>query len=188
MLHRIYTTEAFIFKEKSFGESDKIYSFFTKDFGRIDAVAQGVRYLKSKLRYSLSSLSFIRISFVATSSSYWRLVDAKEVLALENTRRNFEKTKRSFILFSLIDKLLQGQESDLDLWKKLKKIFLFLEKRNLNDDNLKNFEILSAIYILRHLGYVEEEQGVKNLSLNDIGSRSKYFVSLVKKSIEQSQL
>ena len=151
-------------------------------------MAQGVRYLKSKLRYSLSGLSFIRISFVATNNGFWRLIDAEEILVLGNTRSSLEKTKSSFVIFSLIDRLLQGQETDLELWERLKKTFLFLEKSNLTSNDLKNFEILSATYILNYLGYMEDGWGDEKLSLEEIGSRSDYFLSLVQSSIEQSQL
>lgn len=188
MAYIIYTTKAFIFKERDFGESARLFSFFTEDFGRIDAMAQGIRYLKSKLRYSLSGLSFVRISFVASSNGFWRLTDAEEIFQFENIRRSPEKTRSSYVLFSLIDRMVQGQESDLELWRKLEKIFMFLENKNLDNGDLKSFEILSAMHILKHLGYLEEERATENLSLGKIGKNGQYFTALVQRSIEQSQL
>jgi len=184
----MYTTKAFIFREINFGESDKLFSFFTEDFGRVDAVAQGVRCLKSKLRYSLSGNSFLRVSFVGTSNGYFRLVDAEEIFLLEKTKKSLKKTKSSFVLFSLIDRMLQGQEEDRDLWKKFEKIFMFLENSDSVDGNLKNFEILAAMHVLNHLGYLGERDETKSLSLDKIGKNGKYFLSLVQKTIEQSQL
>lgn len=187
MSYTIYTTEAFIFKERNFGESGKIFSFFTKDFGRIDATAQGVRYLKSKLRYSLSGLSILKISFVGTANGYWRLTGAEEILPLDDTRANFEKMKFSFVLFSLIDRMVQGQQADEALWNKLVKFFLFVENNGFKESEIKNLEIFVAIDLLKHLGYMEEWGGGA-LSLKEVGSRREYFLSLVHKSIEQSQL
>ncbi len=188
MSYTIYTTRAFLFKKKEFGESGMLYSFFTEKYGRIDAAARGVRYLKSKLRYSLSGLSFLRISFVATSGGYWRLIDAEEVFILDRTRNDARRTKSSFVLFSLVDRLIQGQDADTYLWEKFKNIFLFLERKNISSNELKNFEILSAVHILNHLGYMGGEIEGRNLSLDKIGADRKYFLSLVKESIEQSQL
>ena len=65
---------------------------------------------------------------------------------------------------------------------------MFLENKNLDNGDLKNFEILSAMHILKHLGYLEEEEETENLSLDKIGKNDQYFLSLIQRSSEQSQL
>jgi len=184
----IYTTEAFIFKKRDIGEAGRLYSFFTKDFGRIDAVAQGVRHLKSKLRYHLSFFSFLRISFVATSGEYWRVVDAEEIRALESPRGDFGKARTIFTLFSLLDRLLQGQEADGRLWETAKELFGYLEKSVLSKNDLRNFEILFALRVLNHLGYAEDFSPDEPLSLEKVDNSKNYFLSLIKESLEHSQL
>ena len=156
MSYNIYTTEAVILKKRDLGEADRLYSFLTKDFGRIEVVAQGVRYLKSKLRYSLSGFSFLRIAFVATSNEHWRLVNAEEVCVWDSVRKNSEKMKCLSGIFSLIDRLVRGQEQDIELWEKLKNIFLFLEKNEFKNNGFKNFEITAALRILEQQGYLEK--------------------------------
>ena len=37
------TTVGFIFKERELGEADKIFSIFSKDFGRIELLGKSVR-------------------------------------------------------------------------------------------------------------------------------------------------
>ena len=53
MAHHVYTTPAYLIESTPSGEANKSYLLFTKDLGMIRATAQGVRLLKSKLRYSL---------------------------------------------------------------------------------------------------------------------------------------
>ena len=45
----ILRTEAIVLKQFDLGEADKIITFFTKDYGKIRAVAKGVRKSKSSI-------------------------------------------------------------------------------------------------------------------------------------------
>lgn len=175
MSYSIYTTEAIILKQRDYGEADRIYSFFTKDFGKVDIRAQGIRHLKSKLRYNLSGSSFIRIAFVDTANDYYRIIDAEEVSVLDNIRSDWWKNKFAINLFSLMIRLLGGQEADEDLWIKVKKILLFLDVSKFDKNALKKFEELVTLRILAHLGYAEENEKFLNSSS-------------LQYSLEQSQL
>ena len=75
MQHEIYKTEGIIIKVKETGEADKVLSVFTKDFGRLEIFAQGVRKEKSKLNYHLGIYDYSRFCFVA-GRERWRLTDA----------------------------------------------------------------------------------------------------------------
>ena len=156
MSYHVYTTEAIILKRRDFGEADSLFSFFTKDFGRLEVRAQGVRHLKSKLRYHLSGLSFVKIAFVAASGDSWRLVDAEEIGVLKDTREDEDKTKCALKIFSLLERLIQGQESDRELWEGISSVLVFLENNELGKGELRNFAIESALDVATHLGYADK--------------------------------
>lgn len=155
MSYHIYTTEAVILKKRETGEADRFFSFFTKDFGRLEIAAQGVRHLKSKLRYSLSGFSFVRISFVATGGEYWRLVDVEEKIILENIRRSNLKTRYVIGLFSVLLRLLQGEERDDGLWKELESFLFFLEKNKMGENDIKKITDSASLKIVSLLGYAD---------------------------------
>ena len=49
ILHeRAYKTDAFVLRGRNLGEADKIFTLFTRTRGKIDAVAKGVRRIKSQ--------------------------------------------------------------------------------------------------------------------------------------------
>ena len=75
MLHHIYHTEGFVLSGQSVGEANKYFRIFTKDFGMVGAMAQGIRLLQSKLRYSLQDYSYSKISLVR-GKQVWRIVGA----------------------------------------------------------------------------------------------------------------
>lgn len=187
MSHHLYKTEGLILKKKDSGEADKVFSFFTKDFGRIEAAAQGVRYLKSKLRYSLSGPSFNRLGFVSTTKDYWRLVDAEEILVLENVKSSRAKLKSFSVIIAFAERFIQGQEADARLWEMIKSGLLFLEKaRDLNEKDLKTFELLTVCRLLWRLGYLENS--VEMMDLREAGRQADFLASLAEKAMTMSQL
>jgi len=54
---RVYKTEAIVLKRTNLGEADKILSLYTPNFGKIRAVAKGVRRPKSKLGGHVETLT-----------------------------------------------------------------------------------------------------------------------------------
>ena len=54
---RTYSTEAIVLRQRRLGDADKIIVLFTPNFGRIEAVAKGVRKPKSRLAGHVEALS-----------------------------------------------------------------------------------------------------------------------------------
>lgn len=74
-------TEAIVLKDSSLSEADLIATLFTKEFGKIRAVARSARRLKSGFGGSLEPLSYIRIDFYERENkelAYLNHVDLEE--------------------------------------------------------------------------------------------------------------
>jgi len=155
MSYHIYTSEAVILKKRDAGEAGRVFSFFTKDFGRLEIAAQGVRHLKSKLRYGLTGFSFVRIAFVATGGEYWRLVDAEESAVLGSIRASADKMRYVSGVFSVLARLIQGQERDLDLWTELENFLLFLENNELAKEHIREKAVSTTLKAIALLGYAD---------------------------------
>jgi len=153
MSYRVYTTEAVILKKADIGEADKLFSFFTKDFGRLEIKAQGARYLKSKLRYHLSGRAILKISFVGSNGEYWRLVGCNEQIVFDNIKNDFLKTKSTERVLSFVERLIQGQQKDEKLWNALVESFVLINTRSFACFDLKKFEQEMFAKFLAELGY-----------------------------------
>ena len=53
----LYKTEGIVLKSTEFKEADKIVTIYTKNYGKISAIAKGVRKIKSKFESSLEILT-----------------------------------------------------------------------------------------------------------------------------------
>ncbi|MBU3925866.1 DNA repair protein RecO [Patescibacteria group bacterium] len=180
MSHIIYQTEGIILKKKNFGEADRLLTIFTKEFGKINAMAQGVRYLKSKLRYNLEPFSYSKLGLVAGKSALagWRIVDAEEIENYKNIIFKQDNFLALSQIINFIDRMIQGEEKNIFLWEKLKEIFNFLNIENYNKENLQNFEISSFFDILKNLGYIDIESYKTN----------KEGILIINKAIKESML
>lgn len=157
MPHIIYQTEGIILSKGNFGEAESVFSVFTEDFGKIRAAAQGVRHIKSKLRYNLDLFSYRRFSVIAGrhgSGGFWKIVDAEEISPGRNIFSDTAKTAVFSRVASLLDRMVQGEERNPLLWSEIKNIFHFLRKESVKKEELRDFEISAVFNILKNLGYI----------------------------------
>lgn len=165
MSYHIYTTKGIVLAERPVKEADRIYSVLTRDLGLIRATALGVRKESSKLRGNIEPFSLSSVSLVK-GRDYWRLTSAeliRPVAALPSIARPL----------SLIEKLIQGEESNPELFDIIEQSIRSVE---LNDEM---FEIRLVSQILFHLGYLKE----KDLTLD-----KKTLVKAINDGIQASHL
>jgi len=143
----------------NFGEANKYFFIFTREFGLIRAAAQGVRHLKSKLRYGLADYSFCQVSLVR-GKEIWRLTSAEKKLSpkISTEKGDSEKFLLLSRIFSLLLRLLHGEEKNELLFDSVKEGMLFLnnyQEENKNQaEDLANLECILALRILSSLGYI----------------------------------
>lgn len=149
-MHHKYSTEAFILKSFHHKDADKVFILFTEAFGLIRASAQGVRLLKSKLRYHLTDFSCLRITLVR-GRDYWRIVGAERLVDFPHSKiKNPEVLDFYGRIFSLILRLVHGEEKNDELFIALKGSLLEAHK-----NQSKGLECLSVARIMRCLGYLK---------------------------------
>ncbi|PIT89249.1 MAG: DNA repair protein RecO [Candidatus Levybacteria bacterium CG10_big_fil_rev_8_21_14_0_10_36_7] len=158
MPHQIHQTKGIILKGSNIGESDKLLTVFTEKFGKIHAKAQGARYLKSKLRYNLENFSYSNLSLIL-NRGYWRITGAEEIQNRKQIISEVEKQKTLSRVSILLNKMIQGEETDFILWQIVESFFNTLSKENRPPiDQLKKLETSTVAKILIHLGYLNEEE------------------------------
>ena len=151
MSHHIYQTDALVLSYKNTGEANRYYQLFTKELGLVNASAQSIRHLKSKLRYSLQIFSYSHIGLVR-GKNIWRLIKAEPILVLELTK-NLQKRVLVARVFSLLIRLLRGEGENKRLFDEVILCLLFLEKNNFTKQELDIVEVILVMRILNSLGY-----------------------------------
>src|SRR3989344_5623255 len=150
-MHHIYTTKAFVVHSFPHGESGKFLLLFTKDFGLVGAVAQGIRFSKSKLRSHLIDFNFTNVSLVK-GKEVWRVTGAQEI---EHVESNIVQIK----ILKLLKRLLHGEEKNENLFEIIEKLY----ETEIDKADFDNVECLTVLRILDSLGYISKNNKYNNL-------------------------
>lgn len=168
-MHHIYHTEGIILGSRNFGEAGKHYSIFTRDLGMITASAQGIRKMSSKLRYVLQDFAYLKIDLVQ-GKNIFRVTNALKTGILEKITKRPETFEVFANIARLLKRLLAGIEPNEALFTDLINGLFILEKLATKDvsvfsgeDNLRNIEVIIVLRILNNLGYIGENDILKNL-------------------------
>ncbi len=160
MAHHIYQTEGYILGRSPMGEANAFFRIYTKDLGLVHATAQGVRYLKSKLRYSLQEFSYSDIALVR-GKEMWRITNARERENIFYKLREREHVLAlSLRVLSLIERFVQGEEKNDDLFNDVTTALTFFEASDIQESDMQNVEYIFTLKILSRLGYGPESKNL----------------------------
>jgi DNA repair protein RecO len=167
-MHHIHHTEGIILGSKNYGEAGKYYSIFTRDLGMIQASAQGVRKMSSKLRFILQDFAYVKIDLVQ-GKDFWRVTSASKTNKLENLCKNSAIFEVLSNIGVLLKRLLTGVERNESLFVDLINGLSILEKVATKDgafsgkEDLRNLEAIIVLRILNNLGYIGGDERLQNL-------------------------
>ena len=104
-----YKTKGIIIKRTNLGEADRILTIFTDKFGKIKAVAKGVRKPLSKLAGNLE-LFCLGHFLLAEGRSLDIVAGAEVEKCYFNLRNSLKATQTAFYLAEIIDKMTEEKE------------------------------------------------------------------------------
>ncbi|QQG44946.1 MAG: DNA repair protein RecO [Candidatus Sungiibacteriota bacterium] len=111
----MHTTEGIILRKQDFGEADAVFTIYTKDFGKLRLLAQGVKKEGAKLKGHLEPLNHARITFVLGRNGE-RLTHATLLNFGPELRTDFAKLYAAHRVVGCIDNRTFPGERDRPLW------------------------------------------------------------------------
>lgn len=143
------TTEAFVLKRHNLKEADIIVTLYTRDIGRIQAIARGVRKAKSKLAASLDIFTYIDLTLYRRhQNKLFTVIETHIKHSLYRIKKDFVRIVYGNYLLELVDKLT-GEEKSISLFNLIKS-FLFLMED-------KDAETVLSCFMVRFLGILGYE-------------------------------
>jgi DNA repair protein RecO (recombination protein O) len=117
-----YRTECLILKKEERGESDLLFTIYTKDFGKLEVLGKAVRKIASKLRPSAEVFYLSEIEFIQGKSQK-TLTDAILIDKFPEIKKELKKTRIVNKIAEVLDGLIKGQEPDEKIWNLLTETF-----------------------------------------------------------------
>jgi len=180
-------------------ESSRLLYIFTRDFGLVMAHTQGVRDLKSKLRFALQDFSYSSIDVVKGKNG-WRVVNAQsqENLFHLASRRNADYAGAMIArIVRIVRRLVRGEEKNEQLFDEIVNTHHFLTNNTLTKDEVFYLEIIVVMRILNILGYwgtnsklahFLDGDSVEAGSLKKVEEVKAFALSEINKALKETQL
>lgn len=171
----MYRTEAIILKKQDAGEADRIFTCYSKEFGKIRILARGARKAAGKLKCHLEPLTHSEISFVfgknysaevGSASGRKILTGARSLDVFPSVKSDLFKLNRAYYFAGLIDCLIAGEERDEKIWNLFSSSLVFLDSSGPAIDDSRAFSFLFAV--LDRLGYLPKGGEKSGFVLKDL--------------------
>jgi len=114
-----FTTEALVIGSMRYGEADRIISLYTRDRGRLSAIARGIRRLKSKTGGRLEPFSLVRASFHTGRGSLYTVAGVDTLRTFQGVRDQLFRMDEGARLLSAVRRLFPGEEGSVPVFNLL---------------------------------------------------------------------
>jgi len=138
----LFKTHALVIRSLNYGESDKIVTFFTKDFGKLKGIAKGARRSKKRFQNALDLFSHVRLTFFDREGL--GLVRAESCDILNSFRRIREDLKKIYYgtyFLELVNEMTGEREAYPEAFDLLLSSLFLLDDIEPREEQLRVFEI-----------------------------------------------
>ncbi len=152
----LFESTALILSWKPYRESDRSYSAFTREHGKIEFVARGGQKPLAKLTPHLETAAEVRLLLV-DGRQYFTVAGVDRSRGFHSIYQNLTKTTLAQNAFALVDLGTRTHEIDEDLYRFLHAWLEFVETLPEITSERAGFLLASfALKFLAHLGYHPE--------------------------------
>ncbi|MFQ5480781.1 MAG: DNA repair protein RecO [Thermodesulfobacteriota bacterium] len=124
-----YDTEAIILESFDLGESDRIITFCTKDFGKVKGIAKGARRSRKRFVGRLEPASCIKLFFhYSEKSELLRVEDAALINGFDGLRGDVEIFTAACYLVELTGAFTRSGDSQSEVFSLLKSFLTFMNE------------------------------------------------------------
>ncbi len=152
-MHHIHHTHGFILSSRNMGEANKMLTIYTREMGLVRAFVQGVRFHKSKLRFTLQDFSYVNVDLVR-GRELWRVTSAKHISSFPLARYN----EPSLILMTRVGKLLErlctGESPSETIFDDFIQALYLLDNEYMSSSTREALELHLVLRVMNSLGYI----------------------------------
>lgn len=146
-----YKTEALILKVRSWGEADQLVTLFSRERGKLVAMAKGARKPQSKLRAGIQPLTYSDL-MLHTGRSIDRITGSQSLRGY-NLRDQLDKLTLGMYWADLLDRVLPERESNPPIFDLALKSLAVLETAGFNGSRLEAFSLFVEWSLIGLMGY-----------------------------------
>jgi len=138
----VFSTDAVVIRCLDYGESDKILTFFTRDFGKIKAIAKGARRSKRRFQNALDLFSHLRLIFFDREGMGLVRAEGCDIIhSFPKIREDLQKIFYGNYLLELVNEMAGEREANRGAFDLLLSFLSALDETEAKEEGLRVFEI-----------------------------------------------
>ncbi len=102
-------TRGVILRRTDYGEADRIITFLTSDYGKIQVIAKGVRKQKSKMAGGIELFSVSELQFIKGKGDIGTLVSTRLLHHHGRIVKDLERTETAYAILKTANKTIEDQ-------------------------------------------------------------------------------
>jgi len=162
---RIYSVHAIVLKRRNIGESDRVLTLFTKEYGKITVLAKGVRKIVSRRAPHIEI--FTQATIMLHRAKTWDiLTDAQTLSGYATLRKDLTKVSAAYFLCEIIDQLLPEHQEHRDIYDFFRGALVELDTKS--DLAILPFCQTKALTLLEQLGFASRLSPNKPQTLDEV--------------------
>lgn len=176
-----YNSRAVVLRNFKYKDSDKIFTLFTKEYGKISALARGVRKISSRRGGNLDTLNLISVKIHEDRSGIKNIEEVKTIESFKNIKKDLNKSLKAYYIAELVHKSTEEGEKLEGIFDLLVRFLKVLEKNGYSGDL---FVTYFEINLMKLLGYELTLDRCKKCRKALDGSWKKYKFNVENGAIE----
>lgn len=155
MKYDIHNTDALVVKSYPQGEDNLSVQLFTREFGCLHARAQGARKGASKLRFGLTTLTYISVGLLVGKGGWKITYSTPRANIYFSLRENARAQKMAADVVSVCARLIGESEEYQEVFDTIQKGLFDISSSEYSVEELRDKERSLMLKLLYSLGYVE---------------------------------
>jgi DNA repair protein RecO (recombination protein O) len=150
---RVYKSPAIVLRQRKLGETDKIITLYTAEYGKVEAVAKGVRRVKSRLAGNVEPLTHGAF-LLARGRNLDIITQIQSIESFQPLHDDLGRLSHALYAAELLDRATEEREENFALYRLLLDTLRRLTTRDDLERTLRYYEMA----VLGQLGYKPEVQ------------------------------
>ncbi|OGU62686.1 MAG: DNA repair protein RecO, partial [Ignavibacteria bacterium RBG_13_36_8] len=150
-MSELIKTDAVVLRKLNYGDTSKIATFYSKDFGRISAIIKGARSPKSRIGAMVDIMNHLELVFYQKETRTVQLVSQVNLLShYPRIKEDLIRHKYAAAILELILNLTFENEVNTRIYTGLTQILDYL---NLGEKDPREYFIKFFLFFVKELGY-----------------------------------
>lgn len=165
-------SEAFVLNGFRYGESSKIITLYSKEFGKFNAIVKGVRNVKARQSGVYENMNLINVFLNKKDSRSLQVISKADIInSFNGTKSELDKLAIGYNMLEILNKTSEEYDTSHNAFVLLKSVFGYLDKAK------TNFGFV-LLYYMYKLSYIQGLDFLSYISNGTFRRDDKYKISV----------